>query len=698
MTSIGTLQATLGTNFTYTFAKSSFSSSVVNLVVVLGNTSSWLNFDETSFTLSGHVPSNLEPQEDQLVLIASEGSQSQSQSFHITLASASTTAIHASASMGNSVPTSASSVGPGGLLISGQDGTANSESNGKAIVGAVIGSVLGVSTILCILLRLRRKKQKRDREGYLGADRPKISGPTLQQQDRWSEEAEIPGRSMYTNRVVSPIPPRIEIAYDTSTTVKRQSRLSKHGSWDFLRSSPFSSSLADLNRFRDKPLPQLVTMDEESAPLRGEEAVSPFQGRSNPYRMASRIMDSSSLGPASQPGDPYQSQPKRTSYRISGYGHGTGINRKPPSRKGSRQFRQSSRVSSNFGFGHGRKASFDRLSSVGPPTFDKVRVSWRNTAASSDDYMSTGSFSTFSRAQSNDRLHYFPQPPVPDFYGYSDPIPEDTVVYSRPTIRAVTSPAQVYTPTRAYQFQKFNKERRRSQRESILFSAKPSSSSRNSSLKPYLSPHPESSAEDHPQSGSSDSSNKENNYHRSSGIDKLAPGYRKGLMIHSVTSASPVTSALSPLPSSQCLPSHPFASFRRPGVRNSPKLTSRFSNPLGLARFGGSKSSLTSSQRFGSAHESDNGDGEDLIEEVEDETGSGRVWMHADVPNPLALHGTEGRMSRLSLSRKGGRGDSAMGGPRIVLGGRGKRVSVEEGALKRGGEFGGSRRGEMAFL
>jgi hypothetical protein len=61
------LNATIGQQFSYTFDIGGVSNAV-DMEIGLGNTSSWLDFDQTTQTLSGRVPSNILPQKDLLSL------------------------------------------------------------------------------------------------------------------------------------------------------------------------------------------------------------------------------------------------------------------------------------------------------------------------------------------------------------------------------------------------------------------------------------------------------------------------------------------------------------------------------------------------------------------------------------------------------------------------------------------------------
>ncbi|KAL8842935.1 MAG: hypothetical protein Q9170_000340 [Blastenia crenularia] len=115
---LGSVNATIGGDFDYTFNKTTLAASKAMTAVGLGNATSWLRFDQSNLELSGRVPSNLEPQAIILNVTLTLGSSSQSEPLTIEIESATHSAnsrstdqpkAGASSSSVASTPTSASS-------------------------------------------------------------------------------------------------------------------------------------------------------------------------------------------------------------------------------------------------------------------------------------------------------------------------------------------------------------------------------------------------------------------------------------------------------------------------------------------------------------------------------------------------------------------------------------------------------------
>jgi len=749
--SIDTIEATIGSNFTYKFQDSLFSTSGLQINISLGNTSTWLRFDEATLSLYGEVPGDLEPQADQLTLTASNGSQSQSHDFAIALSRGGVSSVEPSSAIGggSTVSTSASAAGVVSTVQPLAESAAGTQQRGKIIAGAVVGSSIGSFAVVFLLCFIRRKRQKRDREGYLGAFRRQISGPRLQKSDNW-DHPEHTEKFVSSHRRVPSRVPQVDLA-------KRQSRLS-----DFFRSSPFFHNASETGRPKSRGRPDLSTMDEDTTPLQSNDAYRGVYERNYTTKRVSRglpLSTSASAYLSRQYSTRSLTDANRSSRYLNGLGHGLSLTH-TLSRSRSRQFKRSSRASTSYGFGHGKNASFDRLSSP-PPVFDRAKAPRTATTTSSDDHMSAEcpSPSIYSSGQ----LHDFPRPPD----RYSTIIHEDATNFSRPTIRTVGAARRVSrtpTPTRGWNMYI---KTRRSQHESAFFSA--GASSRKSSvankakLHPGMSTHAESSSEEPPKSSSStpgdDGSDKENrpshDYTHARALDfdaeRTSPAYRKGLMMQQRLSAAsshllspPLLKPYRPLPSTSTSTSKSRTKLRKRLSRSaSPlKLTSatassstlRFQGTLGKLRSQISKSSLTSSQRL----EGTSSDvGEDLMLEMGEGAGraglggagrlgdtgpagsfregsvgsggmgegrgrvggegegeeEGKVWAHKQHPNPLGVHGTRGQMRGLIWSKKervGGGADGGGSGEEGFGGGSGSEREWERERWGVGGDEGGS--------
>ena len=695
--SIGTLQATIGSNFTYKFSSSLFTAPHLDVTVALGKTSSWLKFNNNTLIISGMVPADLEPQVVQLTVTASDGVHSQSQHFNISFVLENTGGTSVTLPAGSSPPTSAPTSSAGLIMQPGPNNSGSPLSGGK-IAGTVVGTGAALLLILFLLPWVRKRRHRRNQDGYLGAWKRKISRPSLQRPDEWEEPMEPNENIIFGHRRISSRAPKIEILNgfrlsgtggqqgqtDLPQRTKRRSRASKYGSWGILRTSLLSLAPENLERPRYDGGPSLSTMNEEVAPLRAASSTCGLKQREFSVGRTSLIMKLSP--PASTCLARHHSHRSHASpisplRRFSGLGHGNGLNDMLPSCCCSRlgDHCSISRASYCFGFGIG---SFDRLPS-GPSNFNQVEKSWRNPTTHSEDFESVACSS--SDRQSSTLLSelpgLFPCTPGSTNRVCADPTLKDI----SESIRIVNPLNRAQIPTSADQIQKYLKTRR-SQHESVLFSSGLSTSHKSFTFalaKPPMSAHPKLSSDDHPDSSSS---NKEN----SSTIKHESSAYRKGLMMQRSVSAA----------SSQCLPIGELRSNLNHRVQKKSsssssvrKAGSRSGNYLGGLKFKSSKSSLSSSQRLETANESEFD--EDLLEETEEE--GGRTWRHM-VPNPLTLHVNGNRVQRRSwresqMAALGGveRTGSGGEGTRITIGGRGKRASVEEGFV------GSANVGELSF-
>ena len=698
--SIGTLEALIGSNLTYKFNTNLFTTPHLDVTVTLGKTSSWLKFDNSTLTLSGMVPADLEPQVIQLTLDASDGLHSQFQYFNISLVLYITGDASITLPAGSSPPTSVPTSTVGQMMQPGPNNVSRSPLSGAKIAGVVIGTGVALFLVLFLLLWARKRRHRRNREGYLGAWKRKISRPTLQRPDEWEEKTEPNEKSTFGHRRISSRAPKIEILNDfrlsraggqqaqtdISPRTKRRSRASKFGSWGILRSSFLSLASDKLEGPGYDGVPNLSTVNERVAPLGAANSTCGPKQRKFSAGRTSLIMKlspaaSTSTCPIRHRSHRSHASPITPSRPVSGFGHGNGLNDILPLRCRSRLSNHCSTFRASYCFGHGM-GSFERLPS-GPSNYNQVEKSWRSPTIHSEDYESVACSS--SGRQSSTRLSELPGlfPCTPRFETRvcADHMLKDV----SKTIRIVNPPKRAQIPTSADQIQKYLKTRR-SQHESVFFSSGPSTSRKSSSsawMKPPMGAQAELSSDIRLDSSSSNKENSKIIKHQSS-------AYRKGLMMQRSVSAA----------SSQCLPigelrsnlnnrvqkkSSSSSSVRRAGLRSG--------YYLGGLRFGNSKSSLSSSQRLETANESEFE--EDSLEETKEE--GERTWRHI-VPNPLTLHGNENRLQRISWreSQKaapGGVERTGTGGEgtRITIGGRGKRISVEDGVM------GSANVGEVIF-
>ena len=672
---IGVLKATIGSEFSYTFSSSVFSGSDVQVGLDLGNTSSWLSYDSATRTLHGNVPTNADAQQDQLKIAASRGSQSESQSFAILLVQR--FSVGGSTMTNALTPTTTTTPTPSTTPTTQPFSTGNNrnDSRRKSIVAGVVISIvalLGVGLLFSCLAKRRRRRNSI--EGYLGTPTRYISRPIFR--DRFAEQedrARILEKPTLGHRRLTSKPPKLDIC---------------------------DLGIVDDNQHPPQALHSKKSADEISRGSKRDSWLRRYMGlppvMSGALRPTSRTGSDHAFTAADEslmrkPDIVY----KPKDYPASGT-RGSRMTGSPSTKEcscWSKRYSDTSFVSHDTpfatrtsGLGHG-KGGFDHLVS-GSPSFGRVDSSWRDIRPDSCSKTMTSMTSEPHNIRSI--VDSFPPPPASHSLNRSEIIYEDPATSdesNRLTIRPIKSFSQ-----REKSFHTRSCRKRLRDRSNPLFSAGPSSrkSSQKSYVQSAMSSHIEYSSAEH-----------------ENGSTNPASGH--------ITSCNA-------LPSLQ--PS-PLYHTPRP---QPPKSPSRFGIPFLSCRSQSSRSSLTSSQRFESAEESEAPSEfgtEDLLEEEEE--GERRRRKHGLFPDPLRMHAAEARggavedHSRVVGAHRGehggehGAGDEgstqqsswlraagigSLDGTKVVFGERGKRpVSVEaEGDLRRGRMAGKSLKGDMAFI
>ncbi|MCJ1435525.1 hypothetical protein MMC27_004899 [Xylographa pallens] len=669
---IGTLQATIGSSFSYKLNESLFAAPGLIISVAFGNTSQWLSFDENTLVLSGQVPRSLNAQDDQLVLTASNGYQTQTQIFTISLVLGpiSTSGSAATVTTPGATAVSSSSTQTGPNMISSKP---ISESTIAAAVVVPIIVLIGALLLLCWMSKRRRKHGQ---GYYLDVARRQISRPYLQRPENPLEPSQ---QILFGHKRISSNAPQIGDVKRASRFIApyegmRQSRESEH--WP-IRSIPKNEKRGSLQSHQgqgdDSTIKSVHTEFSRNLPILSTAA-------SRLYR-----------------------QPSYTGTRDSIYGYP--------------KFRNSHRSNFSHGLGHGQRICSSGRRSLGSPTFSGVTNSWRNTSISTNG------------------VYRWPIPPVHSYLVSTESLDEHVVEPQNPThpslrpplvlTRANQTPNQI-RPSRQRESPLFA-ARCSSTRESGRYPRAKLPMS--PPLESYSEERPTSSSSNKENnngpfeegSGSSLETNNKNTSQENSDVQRTASsGQRKGLMMLGLIPQRSLSRA-----SSQCLPlefqQEQIHVRKRNDKHRTPsasphKAGSRLRIPLHRLRFQSSKSSLGSSHRYGSAKGSDpqSDVGEDLIEESED--GEERKWEHPGLSNPLRSN--ESLVSELKVQglkwtkedgtlQAGGSGDrlgtgegsgSGTSGPRIVLGDRSQQVSVVDEGLMRGREVGRSRKEGTAFI
>lgn len=619
---IATLEATIGTNFTYSLNNTLASVSGINVAVDLGTASAWLEFNSSSLVLHGYVSNNLKPQTVHFNVTATQGKQSQSEIVDINVLCGSAPCPITSGLAG--APKATSSPGAGGRK--------------GWVAAAVILPLAAIAGILILLCCCRRKgwklrlemKSKQTRK--IIVSRPIKDGK--ENDETGAGATQYPGSSRFSSSTCSSMTskaPTIPPNWSAAVTNIRNSRLrlSKATS-EGANQSPRPQSWQSYVRTLEPSRPKHPMAVKEFS-LIPEEPTTQLEATTNPYASTSpSAIPFASLQPSSSRRLSRQKKhasnlsygnPGMVSLRpVSGFGHGR-----------NRPSEGSSIISGSRGVGHGGGGT-----QGGPPGWGTVRNSWRNLSRlswtstqsppnSSDPIVEEGmerpptqkSFasmlSSFPRPSTSTTVDMFKRPHV--IHEASDDDDDDEpskIEQIRPLPRSYQKPRSGLSFRRGSAnngpLQDFHKRRLQEKTgRNPLFSAH-LSSSRKSSL-------PERQSNDDfmleplpPQCGMSTRA-----YSQSSSLEAPSITSSPARSTESVPRKKSrinyhfKTRALSPLRRSRSS----FASSTG---------SSKFSDPIGVVPFYPS----------GALHE-------DI-----DEAGNKR-WRHADHPNPLGTNRTEAR-------------------------------------------------------
>ncbi|KAL9030540.1 MAG: hypothetical protein Q9196_001361, partial [Gyalolechia fulgens] len=682
---LGTVNATIGEDFEYVF-NTSMITSKAGLSVDLGAASSWLKFDEGNLELSGHVPSNLQPQDIIINVTLLQGSTSQSEPLTITVKSAthasnsrSTETINAgiSASSAASTPTSSPS-------SSSEDTQQELRKHRARIAVAIAVPVVIVCLSLIFACCFLRRRRRRPEKTWLSVSTPKrqISRPFFSEKST--------DRESIGEMIQKPVAAHVG-AHSTAPVIdlpgSRSSIASKRWSWfrhsrgpaEEVVQGPKTDSWHEdipglsMGRPRKSAQPQFSLVPEEQASSAG--ANSRLSSRKHPSR-------------SRKPSGVFHASPTKRSRQRQ---------RRSDMSFASTGLWSSQRVS---GFGHGHNGSsfstayfgWDPIPGVGHgngglPRSGPVRRSWRNPSIGSWAYtdsttktsdLSSGGYNGSERSHSlASAVRAFLRPPTSGTLDYQTQ--PATIVELEDERRASIRPVPPEIPyTYGSPLDAFHKRRAGNRHHrNTFFAAGPSSraSSHLNRIHPVHSP----------------------NHSPAPSMSSLPPSDQKHHTSHveRVPAESQSSSASSGRPSG---PS-PSTRSRPPSRRDLANLISR-----GItSRFPSSRSSMASNQRFASAAEDDEyglSPGVGLEEERDGE--GNRRWRHVDLPpqgsSPEMVEdrrlgslartseGMGRQLQRLTHLRGQGAAAGESRGTRFVVGGsRGKRpMSVDNGLVARG--------------
>ena len=432
--------ATIGTNFTYTFGSRLVLRSGANIAVNLGAASLWLNFDSSSLELQGYIPANVKPESVQVVVNISQGMQSQTQNLTIDIQNASNPIPSTAASHSTSPKTAPSSTtGPN------QSKSSTSSAIGPErywIAAAVIVPTfvaVGCLLLLCFCLKKRRRRKAEKDSSFTS---------------RWTISRPIQAKN------TSNVEVRAETLGVTATNEKRASSKASRASWldvlgfqstgrgsqapnlrlshDTIGSIEHAAGLDAgaslfLERADEEVVPVFSSLSQQRAPRKLRKTSLGINAPQPAVQRLSVIVDSSPTKRISRQKKrrsnlSYDTTSVFSSQRLSGIGHG----RNTLSRSSS------SAPFGSKGVGHGGGLI------SGPSGFGIVRNSWRNLSRSTWTSTDGSSDPGTERDAAVGKFQSNARPPMPNFLGkisHSHVIREvsDDEGVRKPTLRPVLS-------------------------------------------------------------------------------------------------------------------------------------------------------------------------------------------------------------------------------------------------------------------
>lgn len=351
--SIGTLNATTGSDFDYEIDSSVFTTPGLFISVDLGATASWLSFDPDNLKLHGSVPGYLEPETVILNMTASQGKQGQSQTFMIAIEDGN---VEGKQDMGEPNNSTGHTISP-----------SPSASFGSAkhwLPAAVLLPTAVVLGLLLVALLYRNRRLRRSKHGTRKIPKKLVISRPIMQESSWitvSDGGRARSLGPAEHRESSK-PPKIDMGgfstrdsttQATTVTAAERRRNSRHDSWQefvgrFDRSQPEHNpspefSLEGRNVRDERVRPSSLSSRPESMwsgcmPVRRNSA--------HEKSRAARFMTRSNLS---------------LNQRLSAFGPATG------------------------GMGHGFRMEDGRSGPgiSGPRGLGIVKLSWRNTIGSS---------------------------------------------------------------------------------------------------------------------------------------------------------------------------------------------------------------------------------------------------------------------------------------------------------------------------
>ncbi|KAL8871504.1 MAG: hypothetical protein Q9174_002674, partial [Haloplaca sp. 1 TL-2023] len=368
---LGSVDATAGKDFSYTFNKSLAAVSGTQISVDWG-TATWLQFDQGQWELHGSVPSDLKPQAIPVNVTLSQGSTSQSELLIINLGNPS----HSSSSRSTDVPSAAVNSGTAGSSPTStsssqtQDETDAVYAHKSREVAAIAVPILVICLLAIMACCVARRRKRQAKQDWLSVTKRKISRPCLVDQSSSGGSvgpmAEKPSatyrRESFRGLRSSLASKRRSLLRLSRNTTDDPSQPTKVDSWD--------EYMQELSRDKPRHAPQpkfsLIAEEQRSSPREGSR-FSSKRRLSNISRPSGLINGSlyGKFGQKRRRSDVnFASSGLLSHRRMSGFGHG---------RNGS-SFGTPYSAYTPIGIGHGNG---------GPPGFGIVRPSWRRQSVDS---------------------------------------------------------------------------------------------------------------------------------------------------------------------------------------------------------------------------------------------------------------------------------------------------------------------------
>ena len=162
---IPAVNASVGGYFKYVLDRSLLSSDNITIIPDLGNTSDWLSFDRTNLTFEGTVPTTIAPQTQNIELLASDGSKTETATLNVNIVAPT---IHMTSRSSSAMPetSTVSAIAPSPTLTNTTSGPTSHPSRRTTLILilAICIPVAVIAFLAILILFIRKRKHKKQKQ------------------------------------------------------------------------------------------------------------------------------------------------------------------------------------------------------------------------------------------------------------------------------------------------------------------------------------------------------------------------------------------------------------------------------------------------------------------------------------------------------------------------------------------------------